>query len=103
MREKKIRHLKQYRIQQAVIKRFEQLIILYPEKKDFYFKKIKNAKLLREKIESQIESVENPVLKELLYHKYIFGKTLEEIALILNYSKRHIERLHVKALEKFNL
>ena len=31
------------------------------------------------------------------------GKTLEEISLILNYSKRHIERLHIKALEKFNM
>lgn len=103
MREEKIRFLKQYLLQQAVITRLNALLSLHPERKEFYKEKIRNAEALREKIERQIETVPDITLKEILYQKYIFGKTLEEISFILNYSKRHIERLHIKALEKFNM
>lgn len=103
MQEKKKRYLKQYLIQQAVITRLNTLLALCPEKNEFYKRKIEDAKKLREKIEMQIDAVPDTTLKELLYNKYILGKTLEEISFILNYSKRHIERLHVKALENFTL
>ena len=103
MHEEKVRFLKQYLLQQAIITRLNALAALRPEKQDFFNKKIKNAQALRERIENSIESLPDDILKELLYQKYIFGHTLEEIALILNYSKRHIERLHIKALEKFNI
>lgn len=103
MREEKIRFLKQYLLQQAVIVRLNNLLVLHPERSTVYQRKIENAKALRDKIEKQIDAIEDDTLKELLYQKYVFGNTLEEIALILNYSKRHIERLHIKALEKFNI
>lgn len=103
MHEKKKRYLKQYLLQQAVIKRLEQLKTQNPDRKDFYNGKIKAAKNLRNKIEEKIENLPSANLREVLYNKYILGKTLEEISFILNYSKRHIERLHVKALEKFTL
>ena len=56
-----------------------------------------------EEIEQKISNVDDELLCEILYQKYILGKTLEDIAVILNYSKRHIERLHIKALEKFKI
>ena len=54
-------------------------------------------------LEAKIEALPDDNLREVLYNKYILGQTLEEISFTLNYSKRHIERLHVKALEKFTL
>ena len=101
--EKKKEYLKKYILQEAIINRNINLCKLNPEKIDFYKDKINEAEALRITIEEKISKIENPVLSELLIQKYIFGKTLEEIALILNYSKRHIERLHIKALEKFDL
>ena len=59
--------------------------------------------LLRIKIERQISEVDSGILSEVLYQKYIFGKTLEDIGAILNYSTRHIERLHIKALDLFKM
>lgn len=103
MHEKKKRYLKQYLLQQAVIKRLEQLKTQNPDKKDFYTRKIKTAKALRNIIEAKVEALPDDNLREVLYNKYILGQTLEEISFTLNYSKRHIERLHVKALEKFTL
>ena len=50
MHEKKKRYLKQYLLQQAVIKRLEQLKMQNPDRKDFYNAKIKAAKNLRNKI-----------------------------------------------------
>ena len=42
------------------------------------------------------------VLSEILYLKYVLGKTLSEIGFIINYSQRQTERLHRMALEKFS-
>ena len=74
-----------------------------PQRKEYYERKIENCKKLRFQIEQVIESVEDNTLSEVLYQKYIFGRTLEQIGCILNYSKRHIERLHIKALEKIEI
>lgn len=49
-------------------------------------------------IESSIEEVQDNRKRLLLKYKYIDGKTLEEIAAELNYSYRHIKRLHSEAL-----
>lgn len=102
LKEKKI-YLKSYLIQEAKIKRLTQLIATDEKKKKQYQEKILFARNLRKEIEYKIESVDDEVLKELLYNKYILGKTLEEISLVINYSKRHVERLHIKALEKINI
>lgn len=74
-----------------------------PDKCREYNKKIKDCKTLRDEIEEKIKTVDGGILSEILFNKYILGKTLEEISFILNYSKRQIERLHIKALEKFKL
>ena len=74
-----------------------------PELKNLYEKEIDQALLLRQKIEKQILAVDGGILSEVLFQKYIFGKTLEDISYTLNYSSRHIERLHIKALDEFRL
>ncbi len=103
MQNEKKEYLKQYMYQESVIRSLNQLAVINPEKKSIYRDKISQALKTRSDIEEKISSVEDTVLRELLYNKYIFGKTLEEISYILNYSKRHIERLHIKALEKIEI
>lgn len=98
-REKKI-YLKRYLLQESKISRFNQMKILDPKREKLYQQKISIAKTIRKEIENKIETVDDDLLKEILYNKYILGKTLEEISLVINYSKRHVERLHIKALEK---
>lgn len=103
MPKEKKEYLKLYLLQESKINRLKHMIIKNPENIEIYEKEIAKAKLLRNEIEVKINNVSNPLLSELLIQKYIMGKTLEEISLILNYSKRHIERLHIKALENFEL
>ena len=88
-RQAKKHYLESYRLQQAKIKRFRDLMIELPDKRDLYH--------------ICIEKVDGTLLSEILFQKYVCGKTLEEIALLLNYSHRQIERLHIKALENFSV
>ncbi len=103
MYEEKKKYLSKYLMQETKINTLNQLMIKNPQRKNYYSNKIEECIKLRADIERKIESVEDNTLSEILYHKYIFGKTLEQISYILNYSKRHIERLHIKALEKIEL
>ncbi len=90
--------LKRYLLQEAKIRTFAEMHEKRRENSEYYNKQIAECKMLREKIEKKISAVEDETLKELLFQKYILGKTLEEISLVINYSKRHTERLHRKAL-----
>jgi len=103
MQTEKKKYLSHYLLQEARINRLYEMIRINPSRKAEYETKISNCKKLREDIEEKISQVDYQLLCELLYQKYILGKTLEDIAIILNYSKRHIERLHIKALEKFKM
>ncbi|MBR4123074.1 MAG: hypothetical protein IKT93_01500 [Clostridia bacterium] len=103
MREEKKRYLNLYLLQEAKIKRLNSMMLISPDKKSEYKEKIAECIKIRDNIETKIKAVDGGVLSEILFQKYIFGKTLTEISYILNYSKRQIERLHIKALEKFNM
>lgn len=103
MRKKKKEYLSSYLLQEVKITRIRNMMILNPELKPYYESVLNDALALRAKIEKQIANVDNGILSELLYQKYIFGKTLEDISIILNYSTRHIERLHIKALDLFEM
>ncbi len=103
MRKTKKEYLSSYLLQEPKINRLRKMADLNPELELQYKDALNEALLLRIKIERQINEVDGGVLSELLYQKYIFGKTLEDIADILNYSTRHIERMHTKALEKFKM
>ena len=56
-----------------------------------------------EEIYMQVEKVQNPVLKEVLTRHYLLGEVWEDIAFRMNYSNRHILRIHGEALKEFRL
>ena len=62
---------------------------------------IEKCKALRIKIENEISAMDDELLKEVLFLKYVCGKNLEEVSYFINYSKRQTERFHKAALEKF--
>lgn len=103
MRQEKKKYLSSYLLQETKINRIRNMSVLNPELKPQYDKELKEVLDLRLKIEKQIAKVDGGILSELLCQKYIFGKTLEDISPVLNYSTRHIERLHIKALDKFEM
>lgn len=94
-------YLKLYRTQQNKINRLNEMLTQNPEKSEKYIKEIRNCELVRQNIESDISSVSNEVLREVLFLKYICGKNLLEVSFLINYSKRQTERFHKKALEEF--
>ena len=103
MLSEKKQYLSQYLFQAKKIERYEKLEKMCTKEKNYYLKAINASIRLRNEIEEKISKIDNEILKEILYEKYIFGKTLEDISLILNYSKRHTERLHKKALEQLEI
>ena len=101
--EEKRDFLNRYRLQQAKIKRLNEQSVINVDRKSVYEKEIIKAKRIRNAIEEGIEGLESETETEILAQKYLCGKSLEETAEILNYSKRQIERLHLKALEHITL
>lgn len=96
-------YLTLYRLQQPKIDSAKRLMRSDISQYDTYINILKNAENLRSKIEGEIGSIEDNVSREILFSKYILGMSLESIAESLSYSKRQVERLHGKALEKFNI
>ena len=96
--EKRKTALKKYRVLLAKIARLKSMIGLCPENEKRYLSEIKDCVAARDSIEKAIDAVDGDILSEILSLKYMCGKTLEEIALDICYSKRQTERLHIKAL-----
>lgn len=103
MNKQKKEYLSLYLLQNEKIRRLSETALQNPEDNEKYILQIESAQTLRREIEDKIESVDGGVLSELLYLKYVCGKTLMEISYELNYSVRQIERLHIKALQKFEM
>lgn len=103
MAQNKKLYLKSYLLQQSKISRLREMISINPDMKEEYEKQIVCSKNLRKDIEYKISKVDDGLLSEILFQKYICGKTVEEISLIINYSKRQTERFHIAALEKFEM
>ena len=51
-------------------------------------------------IEEIVNSCKDILAREVAVRKYIYGQSLEKIAEELNYSARHIQRIHNKAVEE---
>lgn len=94
-------YLGMYRVYQAKIQRLKELKEENPDSDERFSEALREAVAHRNRIEYEIEGMDNPILSEILAQKYQCGKTLEEIACCMNYSRRQIERLHIKALEEF--
>jgi len=103
MQKTKKEYLKLYLLQEAKIRDLTEMIKRNPNLKVTYNNKIKACRLLRKRIEEKINSVDDELLRDLLFEKYILGYTLEKISVNLNYSIRQIERIHKKALEKIEI
>lgn len=65
-------------------------------------RKIERFLQLKHKIINEIQSLDNAVYVSILYKRYVEYKSLEEIAVEMNYSYIHIKRLHGYALKKFS-
>lgn len=78
--------------------KFEKIIDKMDELETKINNKIDELILRREKINAAIEAVENTTLRSVLRYRYIDGYSFERIAVEMNYSWRHILRLHGDAL-----
>ena len=96
-------YLSLYPLQQIKIERLRSLIFKNPDRRDIYKATLHRAERLRNEIEDAIDEIDNGLLTEILSQKYLCGVSLEDIADMLNYSKRQIERLHIIALEQLKL
>lgn len=103
MYEDKKRYLSSYMLQKSRIDRLKEMIISQPERQKEFLAQINAANELRDTIEKKIQEVDGGTLTEILYWKYVCGKSLWGISEYINYCFRHTERLHLKALEKFKL
>lgn len=101
--EKAKEYLNSYKAMLLKIGRYNSMKKINPEKGEIYDEKIKECAKTRDKIEAAIENTDGGILSEILAQKYICGRSLEEIALIVGYCKRQTERLHIKALEKIKI
>ena len=64
-------------------------------------RKIERFLQLKHKIINEIQLPDNAVYVNILYKRYVEYKSLEEIAVEMNYSYIHIKRLHGYALLEF--
>ena len=99
--EEKKRYLSTYRLQQAKIGRITEMLSLFGDQETELKKQLLEARQRRDKIEQEILALDDEILCELLSQKYLCGRSLSQIAICMNYSKRQIERLHKKALTLF--
>lgn len=60
---------------------------------------LKEMSSARERTERLINTVTNPVQREVLTRRYIIGQRWEDIAESMNYSRQHVTRLHGYALK----
>ncbi len=96
-------YLKLYLLQQAKINRLNLMMKENPLRRYKYKKMIKKSEALREKIEKAVDRVDGGILSEVLSQRYLCGRSLEQTAEVLNYSKRQIERMHTQAVDKLKV
>lgn len=53
------------------------------------------------RVTTKIDSVDDPLLSELLYDRYILYKDMRAIAIHLDYNENYVYRLHDKAVEAY--
>ncbi len=99
--EEKKDYLQNYIVHIAMAKRIREMMKSYPDDAKRFIPQLETAVKICRCIEGEIDIVTPRIYAEILAHKYMYGKNLNEIAEIMNYSKRQIERLHRLALERF--
>ena len=79
------------------------MIVLNPRCRARYLRQIAKCENTCEKIEDKINNIDDDLLREILFLKYICGKNLKEISEQISYSQRHTERMHIIAVEKIEI
>lgn len=51
-------------------------------------------------IVKRIDKLKNPIYRKVLRLKYVEGYSSIRIGIEMNYSERHVQRIHIKALEE---
>lgn len=92
-------YLKKYRLYMAKAQRLKADAEQYTASAVSIRKEMEECVSRSREIESLISTHENLMEREILIRKYIYGDTHEEIAEMLNYSARNIQRLADKAAE----
>lgn len=96
----KKQYLKKYLLNKKRIERLNEMIIINPRSKMRYLSQIADCERSCEEIETKINELDDELLREILYLRYIGGENLKEISQKISYSLRHTERMHTQAVEK---
>lgn len=78
-------------------KQIEDLVDFENEIKDM----IKREQLLKDKIISEIQTLENAVHVDILFRRYVNCQSFERIACDMNYTYQYVLNLHGEALKAF--
>ena len=77
------------------------LIKPFREKEDLTQEELQELSVLLGMLQERILKVQNETLQEVLIQRYIYGKSLKDIAVTMNYSYDYIRELHSKAKKVF--
>ncbi len=77
------------------------LIKPFREKEDLTQKELQELSVLLGILQEKILKIPNVTLQEVLIQRYIYGKSLKDIAVTMNYSYDYIRELHAKAKKIF--
>lgn len=82
---------------------FENALLRVMEQEERLDAEIDQLTAKRAEIEKTIAAVPDPVQREVLTRRYLLYQKWEDIAEAMNYSERHIRRLHGYALKNMSL
>ena len=77
------------------------LIKPFREKEDLTQEELQELSVLLGMLQERILKIQNETLQEVLIQRYIYGKSLKDIAVTMNYSYDYIRELHSKAKKAF--
>lgn len=77
------------------------LIKPFREKEDLTQEELQELSILLGMLQERILKIQNETLQEVLIQRYIYGKSLKDIAVTMNYSYDYIRELHSKAKKVF--
>lgn len=83
--------------------RYEELMMKLEEKRAELVDKILQLQEKQKRIETMIESLDNPNERVVMRYRYILGMKFEDIAKEMDYSTQHVYYIHKEAIEKIRV
>ncbi|MFL2104146.1 DUF1492 domain-containing protein [Mycobacteroides abscessus] len=93
--------LKTDKVQTSARESYDDGYVAYAELKTSIDKKIGDSLRLKMKIGNEIDQLSDRKQKYVLKARYVLNKSWKDIAYSLNYTERHVHRIHGKALIAF--